>query len=934
MTYRNRLVTTLVASTMLSAPAFAAEQPRYAPPAAWVAAPDTPLPPVTPATRENTLIQKLEMRLTPGKRDSFFDYAVRIANAEQLEEEGTVSFAWQPDRADLVIHRVDIVRDGKVIDLIAAGQKPTVIRREEGLNENSIDGTLTATLPVEGLRVGDVLRYAATYEEAESALGGATEGMAWLVAAPERIALADTRVIWPSDVPVRWRSFGQKVSPVVATKDGWQELTVKLPIAEQGKMPEDAPLRFRMAPQLEMSSFADWAAVSRTSAPLYATDGLIKEGGALAARIDQIAKATTDPRRRAGLALQMVQDDVRYLYTGLDNGNYVPQRPEDSWSLRYGDCKAKTLLLLAALRRLGISADAALVHTEQGDVLRDRLPSFGAFNHVIVRAEIGGMDYWLDGTLSGAHLEDLADVPAFSHALPVKAEGSELITLPPRAPARPIIAMALTLDQSAGLSLPALATIEMRFRGQMAAMMFAARDKLNDKSKLDMAAKLGQQFMENVTPLSAEIEAEAGSGIVIIRSRGIGDLTWDRSDGRPRLEIDQTLSDAGVTADRGRAAWRELPVEGEATNIAFQARYILPPGSSAFVLEGDQAFVGPLGAAQLNRTATLEGNIVQITDRITTLAVEMPAAELGQARDQIAKAKAKRLILTAPAGHPAPWQEVAAARKAGRLAPLEAAFAKAIVLQPGEAQPLLDRAYFLRQVYEPARAVTDFTAALELDRTASTLVSRGWAHDAGQNTTAAIDDMRAALELDPSHDEALTGEVYLLRFKGDFATALNRVEDRLASAGEDRADWIALRGHVQAESGDAAAGLADLDEANTLKPGSSHFLNERCWMKAKANVELESAVADCTRAIELADNASDILDSRGVAYFRLGRFDEALADFDAALKLNPAQSGSLFMRSLTLAQLGRKDAAARDLAGAKLQWPGVLDEYARHGLKP
>ena len=922
----------LVATTMLHMPAFAAEEPRYAPPAAWVAVPDTPLP--AASARDTKLIQKLEMRLTPGKRDSFLDYAVRIANAEQLREEGTVSFAWQPDRADLIIHRVDIVRDGKVIDLLAAGQKPTVIRREEGLDENSIDGTLTATLAVEGLRVGDVLRYAATYEEAETALGGATEGMAWLAAAPERIASADTRVIWPSDLVVKWRSFGQKVTPAVITKDGWQELTVKLPIAEQGKMPDDAPLRFRMPPLLELTSFADWQAVSRTSAPLYATDGLIADGGALAARIDQIAKATTDPRRRANLALQMTQDDVRYLYTGLDNGNYVPQRPEDTWSLRYGDCKAKTLLLLAALRRLGISADAALVHTEQGDVLRDRLPSFGAFNHVVVRAAIDGTDYWLDGTSSGAHLDDLADVPAFSHALPVTAAGSDLINLPPRASARPIIAMSLTLDQSAGLSLPALATIEMRFRGQMAASMLAARDNLDDKSKLEMAAKLSQQFLENVTPLSAEIEAEDGTGIVIIRSRGIGDLAWDRSDGRPRLEVDQTLNNAAVTADRGRAAWRELPVEGQATNVRFEARYILPPGASAFVLEGDQAFTGQLGEAQLQRSAALTGNVVQITDTIMTEATELPAAALGQARDQIAKAKAKRLILAAPADHPAPWQEIAAARKAGRLAPLEAAFAKAITLQPDEAQPLLDRAYFLRQIYEPAKAIADFTAALELDRTASNLVSRGWAHDAGQDTAAAIADMRAAFELDPSYDEALTGEVYLLRFNGDFATALNRVEDRLTSAGEDRADWIALRGHVQAESGDAAAGLADLDEANMLKPGSSYFLNERCWLKAKANVALDSAIADCTRAIELADEASDILDSRGVVYFRLGRFDEALADFDAALKLNPTQSGSLFMRSLTLAQLGRKDAAARDLAGAKLQWPGVLAEYARHGLKP
>src|SRR3546814_18600193 len=94
----------------------------------------------------------------------------------------------------------------------------------------------------------------------------------------------------------------------------------------------------------------------------------------------------------------LVQNEIRYLYRGMENGNYVPQAPEATWSLRYGDCKAKTLLLLAMLDQLGIEARPALVSSAFGDLLRDRLPTLGAFDHVIVEAKIAGTAMWLDGT--------------------------------------------------------------------------------------------------------------------------------------------------------------------------------------------------------------------------------------------------------------------------------------------------------------------------------------------------------------------------------------------------------------------------------------------------------------------------------------------------------------------------------------------------------
>src|SRR3546814_20368225 len=85
----------------------------------------------------------------------------------------------------------------------------------------------------------------------------------------------------------------------------------------------------------------------------------------------------------------------------------------------------------------GISARPALVSSVFGELLQDRLPTLGAFDHVIVEATIDGTDYWLDGTTAGTHIEDLADVTPFGFALPLTAGGKDLAALPVRRPERP-----------------------------------------------------------------------------------------------------------------------------------------------------------------------------------------------------------------------------------------------------------------------------------------------------------------------------------------------------------------------------------------------------------------------------------------------------------------------------------------------------------------
>src|SRR3546814_19483101 len=70
-----------------------------------------------------------------------------------------MSFEWQPDRDDLIVHGIQIIRDGKPIDLLAQGLKLNVLQREKDFEQRAIDGRLTATAPNEDLRVGGTVRF-------------------------------------------------------------------------------------------------------------------------------------------------------------------------------------------------------------------------------------------------------------------------------------------------------------------------------------------------------------------------------------------------------------------------------------------------------------------------------------------------------------------------------------------------------------------------------------------------------------------------------------------------------------------------------------------------------------------------------------------------------------------------------------------------------
>jgi tetratricopeptide (TPR) repeat protein len=930
--YRPIFFATLLAAGSV---AHAGDKPLYAPMPDWV----KPAPPIDPATVKDDspvyLILDNQQRLKDGQVTDYVETAARVGSTQILDSLGTVKLQWSPDKGDLTIHRAEIIRGTEHIDLLAAGERFSVLRREEQLEQRMLSGTLTATMAVEGLRVGDVLHMSYSTTEKDATLKGNVQAFALLPTEPLRIQFARSRLIWPQDVDIRWKANTGTAQPVVTTAGGYRELSITLPLAKPAEMPADAPARFRRPPMLEATSFDSWNTISKVMAPLYATDGLVAAGSPLAGEIAKIKAAETDPLKRTALALQLVQGKIRYLFKGMEGGNYVPQTPTQTWNLRYGDCKAKTLLLLAILHELGIEAEPVLASSQLGDLLQDRLPTPGAFDHVFVRATVAGEALWLDGTDGGARLEDIHDAPPFRFVLPVRMAGAGLIPVPLRADARPELRAEIELDETAGVNFPAPFKIAVTVRGQLAELFRAGSLQASKDQLTEMAGKLIAPYLDEPTIMTRNISFDDAMGTATLNAAGVAYPDWDKENERYRDSLDRAVSKLNFQPDRTRPAWREIPVATDNPHhFVIRTKIRLPDGGTGFTLEGNQALSATLAGNRLERTTTMANGWVTTEDNMMSTGAEIAVADIGAERQRLDQAKQHLLRVVAPANYAAPYQIVAEGKKAKRFDPILAQYKQGIADEPGKAEPYRNRAWFLERIYERGQAIEDLTRAIAIDPSVDFYLWRARLYEATGDKAKALADVTAARKVDPASGAAINQLASLLADDGKKDQALTLLDQRIDEGGKDKPNFMAAKAEILGDAGDKDGAIATIDAAIASTPGSPVLLNARCWVKGTLNVMLDTALKDCTKAIELSDAPESILDSRAMVYFRMNRFEDALSDLNAALDLEPGLPASMYMRGVVRKRMGDAKASEGDLAAARMMTPEIDRTYAKYGIVP
>lgn len=910
------LLAGLVSGTALAG----SDKPLMAPPPDWVK--PVALPPKPEKAGEapvHILLLDQQSKLEPGRVTAYVDLAMLIQSPEGLQA-GNLSLPWNPETNEITVHKLVIHRDGKLIDVLAGGQNFTVVRREPNLENATLDGMLTANIQPEGLQVGDVLEYAVTLSSADPIFKDHAEELAggWNGVPFSRTHMS---VQWPSSMAVAVRQNGA-LPPLKPVKAGnVTRVELSLDNVQPTLPPRLAPARYGLGRLVEFSDFKSWADLGALMAPLYAKASVIPAQGPLRDEVEKIKAASADPAKRAEAALALVQDRVRYVALLMGTGGYVPATAEETWSRRYGDCKAKSALLLALLRELGVEAEPVAANVISGDGIDQRLPMIGLFNHVLVRAHIGGADYWLDGTRQGDTSLARLRVPDFGWGLPLVAQGAALVRMQPKPLEQPDTDMEIAIDARQGVTLPAPIKVTNRLRGDAALATRQALAGMTEAQR-DQALRTywkGQLKDIEVTSASARYDTTTGEEILTME----GKATMDWSDGwyhADRVSL-------GYEADFVRPAGQDqnAPFANDYPDYWRTVETIqLPPGFPDDKEMPNLAVNQTVAGTAYFRKASMVGNMFRIEASARALAPEFAASE----------APAAKKALKAMSDN------IAAFAKPANLRMTSAEVDAAKLLKPTTAKAYVDRGIDFMNNGQRAEAKSDFDAAIALDaKYVWAFANRAVLNLQLNDTKAAQLDLDAAAAIDPENSVLWHARGQLARTRKAPQEAIAAFSHSIANNPKD--SWaITQRAGVYAELGNFDAAISDmtalaamdpenqmakggvlalymqkrdidgatkyasgLDLAKVTQPELAAMLGNVAFMRG----DTKGALAGYSRSLDLKPDQPALLAGRAQANAMLGNNEAALADARASLTINPKQADLHLVVVNILRRQGKKD---------------------------
>jgi transglutaminase-like putative cysteine protease len=471
----------------------------------WVAPLEIPPPPSAPPEDVSSGTYDLafdhQIRAGDATSDEYVRRVVQVLSTSGVQNASEISVEFDPASEHLVLHQVRILRSGRDVSSFRAGDV-SVIRPERESEEGIYSGTLSAVIFLRDVRPGDILDYAYTVlGTSPSPPPSFAETLEMAYAVP--VGRLRHRLLWPARRTLHVKAHGSVAPPGVEPAGGgvtaytWTQDAVPA-VLDEGDLPD----WFDPYPAVELSEFDSWGQVAGWTAELY--DAVDEGSPSLDALLAEWSGAGA-LEERALRAVRFVQDEVRYLGLEIGPGAYVPRSPASVLARRYGDCKDKSLLLSALLRRMGLDARPALVSTRAGRGLDGRLPSPLAFDHVIMRLKLPGETRWIDPTTAhqGGRLREIV-APAFERALVVDASTSGLEPIPQPIPGEPTT---LVDEQYAVPAAgPAILRVKALYAGADADAM---RARLADTSSTDLASS----YLNHYAAAWPSLESQGALGV-------------------------------------------------------------------------------------------------------------------------------------------------------------------------------------------------------------------------------------------------------------------------------------------------------------------------------------------------------------------------------------------------------------------------------------
>lgn len=334
------------------------------------------------------------------EQQEYAHYAIELLNSEGIQEYSDLSVSFDPTYQSLTFHSITIHRDDNEIDKLANSNINT-FQRESNMERHLYDGSLTASINLTDIRVGDIIEYSFTLKGFNPInLGNYSSFYYQEYTTP--VEKINVKVLTNTTKPIEYKLLNGAVEPKIDVVDDYKHYSWETNGRSFYQYDTNVPYWMDFQKKVSVSTFKNWGALNNLLIPLYQFDNNLKTP-------ITVNENVSDKEQRILNLIRFVQDDIRYLGLESGIGAYKPHNPQKVLNQRYGDCKDKSLLLANFLHLEGVRANPLLVNTTNKGEFSNYLPGLNLFDHCIVHFEYEGKSYWVDPTTSnqGGNLQNL-----------------------------------------------------------------------------------------------------------------------------------------------------------------------------------------------------------------------------------------------------------------------------------------------------------------------------------------------------------------------------------------------------------------------------------------------------------------------------------------------------------------------------------------------
>ncbi len=448
---------------------------EFCPTASWVASRQCSTDKDDRAPQHYFLVD-YQLRSTDVSIERFACFCFQVNDASCVENASQHLFEIDPDSQRLQLHRCQISRAGQMIDALDR-DNIKVLQREAGLERQMSDGRLTIELLIDDVRVGDIITIeSTTLEQAgEHPLHGSTLWHYFSLSFGVPVDTQRIRLINDSShsLHVHRLDTANDLNKRETIPPGSQfEHDVYDIVAQrlQSNLPE-----WYWRACLIVSNSGDWHQVSSQLLEHYQSAGVFDD----AVDLDQIPVDLSGAAEHTLRSIiEFVQNQVRYRSDGGGVFSHTPRKPSITLRKRAGDCKDKSMLLVALLRVAGFDACLALVHTRLRDAIMNLDPSPYLFDHMVVCIEFSGRQFFVDATVQHQAGALAVRSQCDCKCALLLSEATDGLTQIDNNGKKKVFELSHHIDLSAGLDTAPVITIEREYRSHRADNMryhFASR---------------------------------------------------------------------------------------------------------------------------------------------------------------------------------------------------------------------------------------------------------------------------------------------------------------------------------------------------------------------------------------------------------------------------------------------------------------------------